>query len=175
MEEIRNTLYQFSQKEYLIFGTFFVTIVISQFLKSKLYLFALFTVPATFLHELMHYLVSLLTFGKPVSFTFIPKRTEEGLTLGSVGSTNSVWYNQAAISLAPLLLFALSYYMLTNIDTVMLYIQNEYLFGYIAANMIVGALPSTTDLKLAIRAPIPILILVAALYNKYSSELLTLI
>ena len=167
LSELKEVLCSFTTAEYIVFGSFFITILISHFFKKRLYLFALLTVPATFLHELSHYLVSLITLGRPVSFTFIPRKTESGLVLGSVGSANSVWYNQGIISIAPLLLLVCVYFIFINLDTVMMYIKNDYLLGYITANMIVGSIPSSTDWKLAFRAPALFIGIGVFLYFKY--------
>lgn len=45
----------------------------------------------TFFHELAHFLVSLFTFGQPVSFNILPKRSKDNNTiiLGSVKSQNT--------------------------------------------------------------------------------------
>ena len=58
--------------------------------------------PGTLAHELLHYLVALLTCGKPRGFSVWPRRTPDGWVLGAIGVLNFRWYNGLAICLAPL-------------------------------------------------------------------------
>ena len=61
--------------------------------------FVLAMVPGVFLHELLHFLVGLITNAKPSSFSIIPNRVKAG----SVSFTNLAWYNAIPTALAPLL------------------------------------------------------------------------
>jgi hypothetical protein len=146
-----------------LLSIFFIVIILFIFKKvNNFYLISFLTLPGTFMHELMHYIASLLTFGKPVSFTIIPKRNGNSITLGSVSSTNVRWYNAIIISLAPLFLFFIGYYLLFKLEE----ISNPLYYGltlYFIANLFYAGMPSPTDWKLAIKKSWVILSLVAGL------------
>ncbi len=71
--------------------------------------FILLLLAGTICHELMHWLVGLLTGGRPASLSIIPRRTDKGWQLGSVRLNNVRWFNAAPAALAPLALLALPY------------------------------------------------------------------
>lgn len=145
--------------EGVVFLALFITLLFFYILRNKISLFIFITLPSTFFHELSHFIVSLVTLGRPVSFTIIPRRSENGWTLGSVASANSVWYNQGLISMAPFLLLVIAYYALINIDLLSLYI-NKYILGYLIANLIIGSIPSIPDFKLAIKKPFLFIVII---------------
>ena len=61
--------------------------------------FILTMMPGVFLHELLHFLIGLITNAKPSSFSIIPNRIQAG----SVSFSNITWYNAIPTALAPLL------------------------------------------------------------------------
>jgi len=131
-------------------GIIFIILYIFHLFKGKVYLFALISLPATLFHELMHFIVSLFTFGMPRKISIFPEKSDNGYTLGYVESYNVRWYNGLLIGLAPLLLIPIDFYFFK------LYLINEtniyYILvkGYIAATLLEGSIPSITDIKLAI-------------------------
>ncbi len=136
------------------FTIFSVLIIISTLFIFKrinnFYLISLLTLPGTFMHELMHLFASFISFGKPVSFSIIPKKSSGGITLGKVSSSNITWYNAIFISLAPLALYYIAYYLmkiLPSISNGMYY----YTTLYFIANLLFAGTPSSTDWKLAFR------------------------
>jgi hypothetical protein len=146
-----------------IFLSLLIVLVVLIFLKnvkSNFYFISFFTLPGTFMHELMHYLLSFLLNGKPVSFTILPKKKDihdeygrkigYSATLGSVGSTNIKWYNGVFIGIAPLLLYPISIYLILLLEN----IKNDYLFFfmiYIISNLLYSGFPSITDWKIAFK------------------------
>ena len=117
---------------------------------NNFYLISLLTLPGTFMHELMHLLASFVTFGKPTSFSIIPKKHNGGITLGSVSSANVKWYNAIIISLAPLALYFIAYYLMKILPS----IGNEvyyYATLYFIANLLFAGTPSPTDWRLAFK------------------------
>ncbi len=65
---------------------------------------AIFVLPGTLVHELLHLLVGLIMNGKPVTISLWPRRVGQGQwILGAVGFANLRWYNAMFIGLAPLL------------------------------------------------------------------------
>ena len=141
--------------------TILILVLILVFLKnvkSNFYFISFFTLPGTFMHELMHYIFSFILNGKPVSFTIIPKKTNiidgqgrkigYSATLGSVGSLNIRWYNGVFIAIAPLLLYPIAIYLIVLLKS----IENNIIYFvtiYIISNLLYSGFPSTTDWKLA--------------------------
>jgi len=155
---------------FLLFFTLLFSLFLFKFFRNNnLFLFS-FSLPATFFHELTHFMVSFILFGKPKKISIIPKRSENGWTLGYVESHNLNWLNQSFVALAPFLLFPLFIFFLEY----SLEEQNLYyliLKGYILANLLYGTMPSSVDFKLAIQKPFPVILLIIIfvyflLYNK---------
>lgn len=156
-----------TENKIILFGSALIFYIIFKILerKGKYYTLFLVALPATLFHELAHYIISYITYGKPNKLSIIPKKEGNSWTLGYVTSTNLRWDNQAIVSLAPLLLFPGIYYVLDYAlkETVWYFLC---VYGYVLANFIQGAIPSSVDLKLAIKKPLPILILFFFLYLK---------
>lgn len=118
--------------------------------KRNIITISLFSLFGTFLHELAHYISSLLTNGKPSRFSVLPQKSNNGYTLGYIISRNIKWYNAFIISFAPLVLFILAYYLHTyffmyldkNIYTWILYL-------FLMINLIDSAIPSGQDFKVS--------------------------
>lgn len=155
------------ENKIILFGSALIFYIFFKILekKGKYYSLFLIALPATLFHELAHYVISYITYGKPNKLSIIPKKEGNGWTLGYVTSTNLRWDNQAIVALAPLLLFPGIYYVLDYAlkETVWYFLC---VYGYILANFIQGAIPSSVDLKLAIKKPIPIIVLLLVLYLK---------
>jgi len=106
----------------------------------------LFLLPGTIVHELLHFIVGLVTLGCPINFTIIPKKDGDRYTLGSVGFSNLNWINSPFIGLAPLLiLYAIFYWALHLDGSVNSYIKFWLLTGF----FISSGIPSSQDLKIA--------------------------
>ena len=144
-----------------------IVIVLYIFKKvNNFYLISLLTLPGTFMHELMHFIVSFILLGNPVSFSVIPKRAGNKIILGSVSSTNVRFYNGFFIALAPLLLLPLSYFLLVYLSRV----QETYYFYigiYLIANLIYASIPSSTDWKLAFKKSWLLFIVIALFVGYY--------
>lgn len=136
-----------------LFVFVFVVILIERIRRRafrNIYTAWLFYLLGTFLHEMAHFMVSLLTYGKPESFSIIPKREGNSYIFGSVTSTNLKWYNKFLVSLAPLLILPLvyvfdMYYFSYFEDT--FYTQLLYIFLIVV--LIDNSIPSSTDFKIA--------------------------
>lgn len=73
-------------------------------LRRWIYLFALFALAGTLVHEALHFLVGALVGARPTSFSILPKHSGQNrYTLGMVTFANANWLNSAAAGLAPLL------------------------------------------------------------------------
>lgn len=150
-----------------LFGSTLIFIIIFNLLKNKFFFFYLITLPATFFHELAHFIISAFLNGKPSKLSIIPSREENGWTLGYVVSNNSTWYNQCFISLAPFLLFPLAIYGL-EFFILEHNIIKLFFYGYILGNLIEGSMPSSSDFSSAMKAPIPIILILSyVIYSNY--------
>ena len=116
------------------------------------YSFALVTLPGTFFHELMHFLLALLLRGGPSSFSIFPKKTQNGIVLGSVTLTRLNIINAAPIAMAPLLLAPMAYWGILKGSG---YLLESYgiaaftLFCFINANVFLACIPSMEDFKVS--------------------------
>ena len=129
---------------------------------KSMFLCALINLPGTILHEFMHFIVGLVLNAKPCNFSILPRRSENGYVMGSVGFTNITFYNAIPSSLAPLLLlpigFYLNRYFLPNMAPTF---TNYILYVLLQTVIIENALPSSTDIKVAGKYFLGIVIYVA--------------
>lgn len=123
---------------------------------------ALFVLPGTLVHELLHWLVGTITNAKPVSFSLLPRKTAGGQwVLGSVGFTNLRWYNAALVGLAPLLapliaLFFAPVYANWSVSKV------DFEYWAITGPIFAMCLPSGVDIRLATRSWFPVCVMACA-------------
>jgi hypothetical protein len=125
------------------------------------------------MHELMHLLASFITFARPTNFSIIPKKHNGGITLGSVSSSNIRWYNAIIVSLAPLSLYVIAYYLMKILPS----IHNEtyyYATLYFIANLLFAGTPSSTDWKLAFKKSWFLLLLLVLLIVEYKFKIIGL-
>jgi hypothetical protein len=116
----------------------------------NLYTAWLFYFIGNFLHELSHFLVSLLLNGKPKTFSIKPEKEGNYYKFGSVYSVNLRWYNKFFISLAPLLLLVILYF----VDKYFyLYLEdnfyNQLFYIFVVVVLIDNSIPSITDFNIA--------------------------
>ena len=116
----------------------------------------------TIFHELAHFFVSLITFGKPTWFSILPSKSVDaagniGYTLGYVKSENVRWFNVFFISMAPLLLLPLSFFVYQYFFT---YFQpnlpNFILYIFLLVSLIVSSIPSKIDFLRVIQIKFPL-------------------
>lgn len=129
-------------------------------LKHRFWIFSLLAFPSTVLHELMHFIVALLTNGKPIAFNVIPRNNDGSYELGHVISSNATWYNRGLIGLAPLLLIPMAW-MLVHWMPSKHNLWVGILYAYTLGSMLYGSLPSSADWKCAWGAPIGTTILIS--------------
>ena len=129
--------------------------------QRNLFLLWLFFFPATFLHELAHFSVGLVTLGKPTSFNLIPKKENDSYTLGSVNFKNIMFFNALPTGAAPLLLivglyfldknnfelYKTIYFHITSIKLETFNIVSLLLLVYINYVLIYSGIPSSQDFK----------------------------
>jgi len=109
-----------------------------------------------FLHELSHYFVAKITFGKPTNFTVLPKKMEHidgscSWTFGSVISRNVNYFNAFFIGLSPLVLLLIAYVTYQHYFEYVSYEPlNIVLFYVILYYVMYNSIPSSVDLKLGL-------------------------
>ena len=106
----------------------------------------------TLFHELAHLFASFITFGKPTWFSLIPKKSVDSktgktsVTLGYVQSSNVHWWNTFFISMAPLVLLPIAFYVYQNFFS---YFDetfwNVILFVFTIVSLLFSAIPSSVD------------------------------
>jgi hypothetical protein len=107
--------------------------------------------PGTVAHELLHAVVGFLFLAQPCNFSILPRDTEQGRELGSVGFSNLTWYNKLPIAVAPLLSIPLVFYASTTLTfstTVA-----GFATVWILASILAQALPSKTDWQVGLSSP----------------------
>ena len=127
-------------------------VLLLRFLQRYLLIFFLIALPGTIAHELSHFLLGALTFGRPMNFSIIPKRQGSSYVLGSVSLANVRWYNGLFIGLAPFLLLPVALLLIkwrVSSHPVMLF-AHESIWAYCAANLIHGCVPSMQDIRIAV-------------------------
>lgn len=127
---------------------------------GPLYFLAVF--PGVLLHELAHFLVATVLYGRPGPIRLFPKKTPEGgWVLGSVEFFPS-WWNAGFVALAPL-------YILPAVGWVLFRefhaggIQDVCLGGYLLACVVRGAVPSSADWNIAFRWPLGTIVVMGGL------------
>lgn len=163
MTEFINTL-SLIQIFYIVMTLSFM-VAINQFAYSFGW-YSFISLPSTFAHEMTHFLLALLTNGKPEDMNIVPHRKTQGLkeywVLGFV-SFYPKWYNGSLIALAPLFLIFPVIFLFNQVSILTL-----FPYSIISAYLLIGSLPSTTDLNIAIRYPFWLILLSILIYNMFN-------
>lgn len=111
--------------------------------------------PATFLHELSHLLLALLTFQKVTSASIIPRKVPGGggWILGSVSFIPSTAVWPALVALAPMMYWTFAAYFMFQVPSLF---TLPLMILFLEAGV-----PSTQDFKLALRYPLGIIVFFA--------------
>lgn len=107
-------------------------------------------IPGTLTHELAHLLIGFLSNAKPVTLSVLPKREGKSIIFGEVTFTNIAWYNAVITGLAPLLLIFVSLSLDRYARTIPDVMHNVF-WAFIEANLLLSSIPSSTDLRIALR------------------------
>ena len=164
-ESIFTSAYQFPIKhiELLIILSFFIVFLFlskTRIAQNK-FLF-IFTFPGTILHEFLHFIIGYILLAKPVSFSLIPHRTENGWVLGSVSFVGLNSLNAIPTAIAPILSPILILLTFPSVYNFILNGQHPITYSFIYSFFIVSGIneciPSSTDFKLAISKPFGVLL-----------------
>lgn len=178
ISDIDSYLFSIIDNNLLYFTIIIVAIIVKIKENSKRNMFSawLSSLIGTIAHEMMHFIAALLTNGKPTKFSIFPSKQinkDTGritYTLGYVYSKNFRWYNVFIISMAPLLLLPLSFYVYENFFIYFernLYTYIIYIFTIIS--LLFSSIPSGKDFsnvfksKIVFLNLIPFLLIVAGL------------
>jgi hypothetical protein len=113
------------------------------------------TWPATAMHEIAHFVIAMLTFGKPVAISLLPTRTTNGVRLGEVTLENLNAFNGTVIAMAPLLLSGAAYAFYATLIRGQSCDWTKLLpMAYVVANALYGSVPSRRDVIQALRKPL---------------------
>ncbi len=125
---------------------------------------AIFVLPGTFVHELLHFIVGLMLNARPVSFSVWPKRSGPSTwTMGSVVFANVRWYNGVAIGLAPLIAPAAAIWFAPNATT-WTFGMADLKYWALAAPIFSMCLPSWADIRICFASIVPITAIVASVW-----------
>jgi Peptidase M50B-like len=111
-------------------------------------LWAFLNLPATFLHELAHAFVGILSGARPTRMSLWPKRVgSTSWRLGSVGFTRLRWWNGGAVTLAPLLWLILLSLFVRDLPSLgaSLSLQASIVIGISSVWLCHAVMPSRTD------------------------------
>jgi len=130
----------------------------------------LYCLPFTFMHELAHFLVALITGGRPSSFSIWPKRTGGGWILGSVNTAPTI-LSAAPTALAPLGWLVIAYYMIVLWDLRPVWVP-EYFIVVVLYACSAACTPSWQDIKVALQNPFSLFLWIGAAYVTLHLEVL---
>ncbi len=131
-------------------GVVMACVLVLYFLRSHIVIFSIAAFPGTLLHEFLHFIAGLLTFGRPTGFSVIPRRVSRGYALGSVRFAHVRWYNAWLIGLAPLLLLPMALFLLVwRVQGLHGFVLMEIFWAYLLATLIYASMPSWPDIKIA--------------------------
>lgn len=125
----------------------------------SMFLAALINIPGTILHETAHFIVGLLLWAKPTTFSLFPKKSGDAYTMGSVGFRNIKFYNAFPSAMAPLaLLWAAFWFNNWYLTNAKITIWNYLVFILLETVIIENAVPSSTDFRVAFSRPLGIVL-----------------
>lgn len=122
----------------------------------------LYCLPFTVMHEMAHFMVALLTGGRPSSFSVWPRRAGGGWVLGSVTAVPTI-LSAAPTALAPLGWLAIGYFVMVLWDFRPVWVP-EYLIVMVLYACSAACTPSWQDIKVALRNPFSLFMWVVAAY-----------
>jgi hypothetical protein len=130
--------------------------------RRHLWLFVPLVLPATLLHEGSHWLVASVSGARPSRFSVWPRREAGRIVLGEVAIARPNWLTRGLVGLAPLLLLPIALLVMQHAPRPASPALHA-LQVYLLASLLYGAIPSWSDLKLALRGLPGALIVLAVL------------
>ncbi|PNG49969.1 MULTISPECIES: hypothetical protein [unclassified Variovorax] len=119
----------------------------------RIAMLAVQSLPSTVAHELSHFVVALLLGCRPAGFSLIPKRVRDNYwELGSVTFTPGK-LSTGFVALAPLWVLGAASYWILWLRPSSAAIGEELLWGMVGGITAWAAIPSSTDVAVALRYP----------------------
>lgn len=144
-------------------------IILIQALRVLPWIYSLTVLPGTLLHELAHVLVGFVSNAHPTRISLLPKRHGKGWQLGSATFHNLTYYNALPVTLAPLILLALAYWLFIHWALTPGW-HAFYLGGlYLTTNCLLAGWPSPTDWRHGWQYSWPMLLLGLCLLFAYEA------
>jgi hypothetical protein len=103
--------------------------------------------PGTVVHEILHYIVALITFGKPHNLVILPSNESGGTVLGSVQCGNLNWFNKIPVALAPLLAIPIAIVMMSLMK--FSWTTGGIFNAFIISSIVSSCVPSSVDMEIA--------------------------
>lgn len=122
----------------------------------------LYCLPFTLMHETAHFIVALVTGGRPSSLSVWPRRTAGGWVLGSVTAVPTI-LSAAPTALAPLGWLVIGFYVMKAWDLRPLWVP-EYLVVVVLYACSAACTPSRQDIKAALKNPLSLFLWLGAAY-----------
>jgi hypothetical protein len=108
--------------------------------------------PGTAIHEFWHWAVGMVTNAKPVNFSLLPKKMDNGdLMLGFVEFDNINWANAIPVAMAPLLTIPAVYFLAPYVPQTLSWTSAGLVWVLAAA--VSQCMPSKQDLQVALFYP----------------------
>jgi hypothetical protein len=126
-------------------------------LKPTIRTWALLTLPATFLHELAHWIVGATLQANPTAMSLWPKKLgSRSWRLGYVSFTDLRWWNAGPVALAPMIWFVLIVALFKHLPALpaMLTIAQSLWLGQGLVWLWIAVAPGRSDWSLAWKNPI---------------------
>ncbi|MFA7404584.1 MAG: hypothetical protein WC007_11345 [Pelobacteraceae bacterium] len=122
----------------------------------------LYCLPFTIMHETAHFVVALLTGGRPSSLSVWPRRAGGGWVLGSVTAVPTI-LSAAPTALAPLGWLVVGYYLMVFWGSRPGWIP-DYLIVAVLYACSAACAPSWQDIRVALTHPLSLLLWLGAAY-----------
>lgn len=135
-----------------VFFSIVVASILGQIMKSSksnIFTAWLSFLTGTFFHEIAHLVVGFLTFSIPYRFSILPKKSDDGdgYIMGYVKFLNSKWYNIGIVSLAPILLIPIAFFVYKYFFIYFDFnVKNFFIWVYIIVSLIFSSIPSSVDI-----------------------------
>lgn len=131
------------------------------------WLYSIFNLPGTIAHELAHIAVGFVTNAHPASISLMPKKKKDGLYLGTASFRNLRYYNALLVTIAPLLLAPLAWWVFRHFVVPLRFTPVCIGSLYLCGNLVLACVPSTTDWKTGWRYSWPTLLLIVVVVGTW--------
>ena len=136
----------------------FLLVFVLGLLRNFFLIFSMLSLPATFAHELSHWIAAFLINAQPTKLSIIPQRNGRTYVLGHVLCRNISWYNAWLVGFSPLSLLSAAYFMAVWRTPFSFSALDVGLF-YLTAQLLMGSIPSGQDVKIVFQHSMVLIII----------------